>query len=248
MADLGNFVHPLLNQEPIARDRSDWVVLKVLDGIRSGQFKAGQRLFEEELAETFGVSRAPVRDALHKLETFSIVERRNPRKRIQVRQWTDADRRDVLKILDSLIELSVELAVGKLTEEDFAALDAILDQTRADQETGIDDVRQMERDARIHLIIAQRSHNRWLVDMMQNLMLPLQLFTRESHEYLQSKAWLRMHGNLVDALRRNNPAKALACVRANAEESRSMLVGEPHSEAGAATTAAQNNASAPEKR
>jgi len=45
-----------LSVSPTYRDLSDWVVLKVFDGVRKGSFPPGQRLHEEELARLFKVS------------------------------------------------------------------------------------------------------------------------------------------------------------------------------------------------
>jgi hypothetical protein len=45
-----------LSVSPAYRHLSDWVVLKVLDGVREGHFTPGQRLTGEELARTFQVS------------------------------------------------------------------------------------------------------------------------------------------------------------------------------------------------
>jgi len=42
--------------------------------ILTGQFQPGQKLTEESLAKKFGVSRTPVRDALHKLELEGLVK------------------------------------------------------------------------------------------------------------------------------------------------------------------------------
>lgn len=42
--------------------------------ILSGRFNAGDRLTEEHLAEELGVSRTPVREALHKLELEGLVK------------------------------------------------------------------------------------------------------------------------------------------------------------------------------
>ena len=47
----------------------------ILDAIDSGVYKPGDRLVESELAERFGVSRTPIREALQRLETQSLLER-----------------------------------------------------------------------------------------------------------------------------------------------------------------------------
>ena len=47
----------------------------ILDAIDAGLFKPGDRLVETDLAERFGVSRTPVREALQRLETQSLLTR-----------------------------------------------------------------------------------------------------------------------------------------------------------------------------
>ena len=47
----------------------------ILDAIETGQYKPGDRLVESELAEKFGVSRTPVREALQRLETQGMLRR-----------------------------------------------------------------------------------------------------------------------------------------------------------------------------
>ncbi|MBY0397772.1 MAG: GntR family transcriptional regulator, partial [Thermoleophilia bacterium] len=47
----------------------------ILDAIESGAYRPGDRLVESELAERFGVSRTPVREALQRLETQSMLAR-----------------------------------------------------------------------------------------------------------------------------------------------------------------------------
>ncbi|NHX27955.1 GntR family transcriptional regulator, partial [Escherichia coli] len=47
----------------------------ILDAIDVGIYKPGDRLVESELAERFGVSRTPVREALQRLETQSLLAR-----------------------------------------------------------------------------------------------------------------------------------------------------------------------------
>ena len=47
----------------------------ILDAIDVGLYRPGDRLVENELAERFGVSRTPVREALQRLETQSLLAR-----------------------------------------------------------------------------------------------------------------------------------------------------------------------------
>ena len=47
----------------------------ILEAIESGLYQPGDRLVESELAERLGVSRTPVREALQRLETQSMLTR-----------------------------------------------------------------------------------------------------------------------------------------------------------------------------
>ncbi|MEO0865932.1 MAG: GntR family transcriptional regulator, partial [Pseudomonadota bacterium] len=47
----------------------------ILEAIDIGTYRPGDRLVESELAERFGVSRTPVREALQRLETQSLLAR-----------------------------------------------------------------------------------------------------------------------------------------------------------------------------
>ena len=52
----------------------DSVVKAIQSAIFSGELKMGQRIMEEELAETFQISRATVREALRRLEQVGLVQ------------------------------------------------------------------------------------------------------------------------------------------------------------------------------
>jgi DNA-binding GntR family transcriptional regulator len=212
-----------LSSKPVYRALTDWVVLKILDAVRTGEFVPDQRLSEEDLAKRFDVSRAPVRDALHRLEQIGVVERRPPRG-MYVRSWTDADYAEVLALVDALNLLSVQLSFGRLTEDDCAQLERIVDEARQATETGIEeDRRQIQRDCDFHLIIARASGNRRLVQLMEQLMLPCVLYVTEAHEYLQRDFWVYIHAGLLEALRSGSLEKSEARSISNARKIRQLM-------------------------
>ena len=47
----------------------------ILEAIDVGVYKPGDRLVESDLADRLGVSRTPIREALQRLETQSLLER-----------------------------------------------------------------------------------------------------------------------------------------------------------------------------
>jgi DNA-binding GntR family transcriptional regulator len=233
-----------LSSKPVYRALTDWVVLKILDGVRLGEFVPDQRLSEEDLAQRFEVSRAPVRDALHRLEQLGVVERRPPRG-LYVRTWTEADHAEVLALIDALNLLAVQLSFGRLTEDDFAQLERIVEEARHATQSGIEeDRKQIQRDADFHLTIARAAGNRRLVELLERLMLPCVLYVTEAHDYLQRDFWVQMHGGLLEALRSSNLENAEVRAISNARKIREMMF-KPHGESSPRSASASDEEGTP---
>jgi len=212
-----------LSSKPVYRALTDWVVLKILDGVKTGEFVPDQRLSEEDLARRFEVSRAPVRDALHRLEQLGVVERRPPRG-LYVRTWTNQDHAEVLALIDALNLLAVQSSFGHLTEDDFAQLEKIVEEAKQATDEGLEaDRRQIQRDCDFHLIMARASGNRRLVELMERLMLPCVLYVNEAHDYLQRDFWVQIHGSLLETLRSGDLQRAETRSISNAREIREIM-------------------------
>jgi len=141
-----------------------------------------------------------------------------------VRSWTDADHVEVHALVDALNLLAVQLSFGRLTEDDFAQLERILEEARQATETGVEeDRRQIQRDSDFHLIMARASGNRRLVQLMEQLMLPGVLYVTEAHDYLQRDFWLHIHGGLLEAMRSGNLEQSEARSIANARKIRELM-------------------------
>src|SRR3974390_202500 len=73
------------------------LIAELRQAILSGRLKPGERLVEERIAEEYGVSRNPVREAIRALASEGLVERSGPR-RASVLRMTDQEARDTIEI------------------------------------------------------------------------------------------------------------------------------------------------------
>lgn len=91
------------------------IVDGIIDGVMTGKYVQGQRLIAIDLAAEFGVSRAPVREALHMLAGEGVVELL-PNRGARIRRLSVADRIDFLEFTEALLVLGVRLATGNLAD------------------------------------------------------------------------------------------------------------------------------------
>jgi DNA-binding GntR family transcriptional regulator len=209
---------PVPEQSPDYRDLSNWVVLRVLDAIRDGSIKSGERLVERDVAARFGVSRAPVRDAFHKLESLGVIERKPPRG-VQVRSWSETDAAEILLLADALIYLSVQLAAEQISDAEIAELERILDQTAQMVESGSTDAAtHLRLDLGFHLIIARAAGNKRLLELLESLILPLEIYPDPFKVRIDPHFSLRQHKALLATLKARDRKAAVQCVLANFEE------------------------------
>ena len=92
----------------------------ILDAIDTGIYRPGDRLVESELAERFGVSRTPIREALQRLETQSLLTRDG---RSMIVASLDHNQLAELYVVRSELEaLAARLAARHATEEEINVL------------------------------------------------------------------------------------------------------------------------------
>jgi len=205
-------------ETPDYRDLTEWVVIRILNAIKQGSIEQGERLVERDIAERFDVSRAPVRDAFHALERIGVVERRHPRG-ICVRAWSEHDAIEILYLMDALIFMSIKLAAGRLTEEDYAALEDILTRTATNMESAaVDRGYQLSLDIKFHQIIARRTGHRRLNELLDRLTLPIELWPEAFLQRVVPAFSYRQHTELLAALRTNDSKVAVDCVIRHQQE------------------------------
>lgn len=130
----------------------------ILEAIDVGVFRPGDRLVENELAERFGVSRTPIREALQRLETQGLLTRDG---RSLIVASLDHNQMAELYVVRAELEgLAARLAAIHATPEERLLLRQMVEEDRA----LLDNPKALARaNRRFHRQIHLASHNRFLV-------------------------------------------------------------------------------------
>lgn len=134
--------------------------------IVSRALKPGQRIIEETLCKTFGVSRSPVREAFQILESRGFVVR-EPRKGISVANITQREAEDIYRIRASLDGLATSLAVQRQTPQLLKKLRGMHEQMNRAAEKGNYTTYQ-NLNYKFHELIINTSGNERLIQLIHN--------------------------------------------------------------------------------
>ncbi len=133
----------------------------ILDAIDSGVYKPGDRLVESDLADRLGVSRTPIREALQRLETQSLLTRDG---RSLIVSSLDHNQLAELYVVRAELEgLAANLAARHATDEEVRVLRDMVEDDRALM--GQPDA-MSRANRRFHKQIHLASHNRFLVQQL----------------------------------------------------------------------------------
>lgn len=144
----------------IAAPQKDAYTL-ILEAIDLGTYKPGDRLVESDLAERFGVSRTPIREALQRLETQSLLMRDG---RSLIVASLDHNQLAELYVVRAELEgLAANLAARHATEEEVRVL---RDMVENDHKLKTDPTAMARANRRFHKQIHLASHNRFLVQQL----------------------------------------------------------------------------------
>lgn len=134
----------------------------ILESIDAGVYKPGDRLVESELADRFGVSRTPVREALQRLETQSMLSRDG--RSLIVASLDHNQLAELYAVRTELEGLAARLAARHATDEEMRVLRMMVDEDRA--LLGGDPRVLSRANKRFHKQIHLASHNRFLVQQL----------------------------------------------------------------------------------
>jgi DNA-binding GntR family transcriptional regulator len=198
----------------------------LMEDILRGRIKPGERIVETRIAREFGVSQAPVREALRDLELLGFVVTSAFRS-TQVREVSHEERAEIYAIRAALEGLAARAAATRLDDAGLKHLEDLI-QTMRDAAAREDKQAQIDADIAFHLYVVEASGNRLLKQFWESMRLPMTTFVTVTFSQWPLTVLAERHVPLLEALRSRDPMRAESAMRAHLEDlAESTLAGEP---------------------
>jgi len=201
----------------------DVVFQTLRQAILKGELQPGERLMEMKLAESLGVSRTPIREAIRKLELEGLVVM-IPRKGAAVANITEKDTKDVLEVRRTLEMFAVEVACDRITPKQLQTLKEAA-KAFEDSKGSMDLIRIAETDMKFHELIYEATQNDRLVQMLNNLR---ENMYRYRIEYLKDPNYydslVKEHREILNAVETGNKEAARLYMRAHIDNQQLAVI------------------------
>ncbi|MFQ3264974.1 MAG: DNA-binding GntR family transcriptional regulator [Colwellia sp.] len=146
---------------------ADKLISQITQDITSGNLKPGDQLEESFLAEKFGVSRTPIREAIRAMVRLGLLEA-IPRKGVIVRILNTKELLDLFEVAAGLEGMASRLAASSLTDEHAEVIISKLENCKVAAENQ-DKVQYSIANIEFHAAIHEATNNHWLIEQLQNI-------------------------------------------------------------------------------
>ena len=202
---------------------ADQVFEKLEDDIVYGVYKRGEILTELKLAETLGVSRTPIREALRRLAQERMIE--DSGKGSVVLGITKEDLLDIMDIRIRIEGLATLHAANNITQEGIEELTHLMDLQEFYHSKG-DIARLQTVDDEFHTAICRLSCRNVLYDTLMPLYRKTRLYRKLAMEDQErSPKTLQEHREIYEAIISGNGPQAEILMKKHIENAKNHMMG-----------------------
>ena len=192
---------------------------EVRSRIFSGKYSRGEQLKEEELANSLGISRTPVRQAIQRLADQGLVEVR-ANHRTYVADVNETQFEEMFDIIAMLESYSVKLAASKITDEEIDKLQALNNEIEDVVTNEPENLSKfLDINAEFHKTLHAASGNDKLNDLIMRVIeFPHNLFIRFNQiNAKHNPKSLDEHQEVINALRHKDAEMASLAMKLHTE-------------------------------
>lgn len=227
-----------MRRKPIERHQTlrEKILETIRDAILKGSLKPGERVSEPELAERFGISRTPIREAFRQLESEGYLEVM-PRKGAVVASLSERDVVEFYSIKSILEGHAARIAAERMSERDLERLEAI--NAKLEQIATEGDIKTFFRvHNEFHELFIKASGNDKLTELINQLVLKFNRLRLASLAQPGRMAIsVQEHRKIIEAFRSHDGDKAENLVRHTATIGAEVLIQSLAQEQGRKVTA-----------
>jgi len=192
--------------------RALWEVIaeRLRQSILDGRLQAGDRLIETDLAEEFGTSRGPVREAFRELAREGLIVEL-PRRGTVVSTLTEHDLSEVYAVREALDTAAARIVIEAAGDDDIRSLELHLDALDADPPQGGSYLDLAVHDLAFHRALVALSGNRRMAAISEQMLTQTMLLMRTAARYnptLRTTMRPEVHRAIVAALLARDEAAA----------------------------------------
>lgn len=212
---------PTVRRHQTLRER---IVETIRDAIIKGSLQPGERLTEPDLADRFGISRTPIREAFRQLESEGFLQV-IPRKGALVTPITEKDVREFYEIKGILEGHAARVATERLTDKEIDRMETLNNLLGKYAEEG-DQRNLFKAHNEFHEIFVRAAGNEKLSHLTTNLVHQFQRFRIALSIYGGIHNSIQQHKEIIAAFRARDADAADRLVRENARTGGELLLSE----------------------
>lgn len=215
------------------RNLGDDVYQILWSRIVSRDLHPGEKLSDLRLSNELGVSRTPVREALHRLLQDGVI-RAEPNRGFFVTSFSARDIDEIFEIRAALETLALRTYLDRNPDDNFAAeLDELGEIERAISSAETDDQirssneRFLVADQGFHRTIVEQSGNDRLVQLINGLWAQIAVFQKAgTHVPGYIEVAVRQHREIIGLLRDRKHDEAIAALQAHIRDMKTRIIAD----------------------
>ena len=187
--------------------------------ILSNKLVPGEKIIQDKLALSLGISRTPLRSALQMLEAENLVES-IPRRGMYVKKLTNKDLIDIYDCRMGFETTAVRLFIEHASDQNVEKLSKIFEPFKGLKK--INEVTYSKADTRFHNTIVEKTKNKFLIDLFSKS--NLVDFINRVGLIRPPLETLPEHIEIIEAIKNRNVLKAEKASREHLITSRELIL------------------------